>query len=147
MQNPPTMHASQLLVAWLAVLALPSAAAQPAAEQAVGPATSPARAPGAFQQPLKVGVGLLSVDNFPFSQKTANASAPDNHAGLEGFEVGSSRRAAKLVELLGLRFHCTAPAGRRWNALVKAHACSIFGRPGCADGCAVREGQPDMHSR
>ncbi|KAI7838074.1 hypothetical protein COHA_008157 [Chlorella ohadii] len=81
------MHASQLLVAWLAVLALPSAAAQPAAEQAVGPATSPARAPGAFQQPLKVGVGLLSVDNFPFSQKTANASAPDNHAGLEGFEV------------------------------------------------------------
>jgi len=81
------MHASQLLVAWLAVLALHSAAAQPAAEQAVGTATSPARAPGAFQQPLKVGVGLLSVDNFPFSQKTTNASAPDNHAGLEGFEV------------------------------------------------------------
>lgn len=96
------MRTHTLLTACLAVLALQHCAAQPAAEQAVGPATSPARAPGAFSEPLKVGVGLLSADNFPFSQKTANASAPAHHAGLEGFEVtgarlvGGSTRAANV---------------------------------------------------
>lgn len=78
----------KLLIACAAVLALQSAAAQPAAaEKADGPATSPPRAPGAFQEPLRVGVALLGEGNFPFSQKSSNASAPANHGGLEGFEA------------------------------------------------------------
>lgn len=89
--RPPAMrcmHAHTLLAAAAVVLALASAAAQPA-----GPPSSPPRAPGAFQQTLTVGVGLLSEGNFPFAQKNPNATATSKQGGLEGFEVGGGRRA------------------------------------------------------